>query len=284
MNKTLTKLFYYCARFLQVQLFLTIASFPFLVAWGLPLSLMTAVGNFIFSPFLTLFLLCASLIFFTECFFIPNGWLIYCLEIITDSWLWCLSWGKKTWLIGFYKPSLLLLMSFVIVAFIIMQHKKLTKLIPSLFSLSFILVIFTSYLSLCVPINTTKIINCGKKQITISLSHGEVEIHDNGSFASKLSPESWIQYSFLSELTKKIGSTHIDHLIITNPGALTFKALSTLCTHITVKKITLPYFTKKLSKYGWKNYFEFKKIVEQEKIQLIREKAKQSNTGISLDK
>lgn len=271
MKQTIKNIFYNLARFLQVQLFVSLASFPILVAWGLPLSLMTAAGNLLFSPFLTAFLLCASLVFFTECLSLPNAWLCFILNKITDVWLWSLGWGQKSWLIGFYKPSYLFLGTIIIVAFLIIQHKRLGKLFPSICALSCLLFFSSGYLLSTKPHNTHYSIECGKKNVTIVITNGTVELHDNGAFSKKLSPDSWIQYTLLSELIKNSGTTHIDHIIITHPGALTFHALCTLCTHITVKKITVPYFNKELSKYGWRKFFEFKRIVEKENIQLVRQ-------------
>ncbi|MCF7900204.1 hypothetical protein K9K77_01710 [Candidatus Babeliales bacterium] len=270
MNTFKEKVFYYLIHFLQVQLFLTLASFPILVAWGLPLSIMTAVGNLIFSPFLTAFLLCASLVFFTECLYIPNGWLIYLLEKITNFWIWCLSWGQKSWLIGFAKPSLFILIGIVICAFLIMQHKKLGRLLPSLCALSLLLFFSSIYLCSFKPCNTEYDIECGKRKVTIKIKNGITELHDNGALAAKLSPDSWIQYTFLSELTKKSGITQIDHVFISNPGTLTFQALTTLCKHITVKTVSLPFFTRQISSYGWKKFFECKRTLHKENVTLIR--------------
>ena len=79
MKQPLNRFYNHIIQFLQVQLFLSLASLPILVAWGIPFSLATVAGNFLFSPFLTLFLLLSSLIFFTELIFIPNAWLIFFL-------------------------------------------------------------------------------------------------------------------------------------------------------------------------------------------------------------
>jgi len=111
--------------FLQVQCFLSLVSLPVIVAWGLPFSLMTAVGNFIFSPFITIFLLCSSLIFFTELLSIPNQYLIIILEWITKIWLICLSYGSKSWLVGLPTSLLPLLCIIAILTFITFKNKKL---------------------------------------------------------------------------------------------------------------------------------------------------------------
>jgi len=92
-------------RFIIVQLFLTLISLPILVAWGLPLSILSPIGNLIFAPLLTLFLLFSSLVFFCELIYLPNAWLVWPLELITSAWhkLLCLEQGTS--LCAFTKPS-----------------------------------------------------------------------------------------------------------------------------------------------------------------------------------
>jgi hypothetical protein len=47
----------YLVTFTQTQLVITLISLPILVAWGLGYSVMSLVGNLLFSPVLTLFLI-----------------------------------------------------------------------------------------------------------------------------------------------------------------------------------------------------------------------------------
>src|SRR5260370_32295969 len=72
---------------IQLQLFISFISLPFLIGWGLPISLLTPVSTLIFGPFLTCFLLISSLIFFLKLFYVPNAALVSCLELITSVWL-----------------------------------------------------------------------------------------------------------------------------------------------------------------------------------------------------
>jgi hypothetical protein len=270
MKHYLTKSVRYLARFLQVQLFLSLVSLPILVSWGLPLSMMTAVGNFLFSPFLALFLLCSSLIFFTELLGIPNSWLIIVLEKVTTLWSTCLSWGSKSWLVGFYKPSLIFLLLITFVAFLIMQHKKLGKLYPSIACLSLLLCVTTSYLVYSRPRLNLFHVACGKHQVMVMTKQNKVVIKDNGAFSKKLSPDSWVQFTLLPELTKRTGKTTVCQVVVTNPNTLTFQALTSLCKHAQVKSIELPYWDKEQTKAGWHAFFELKRTIEQEKVQIKR--------------
>src|SRR6266478_7808031 len=113
---------------IQLQLFITFISLPFLIGWGLPISLLTPISTVIFGPFLTCFLLISSLIFFLELFYIPNSILIWCLEQITHIWLMCLNLEQRTWLVGFIKPPVIILFLIPLVALVIIHNKKITTL------------------------------------------------------------------------------------------------------------------------------------------------------------
>ncbi|NBP01705.1 MAG: hypothetical protein EBU90_16525 [Proteobacteria bacterium] len=270
MNRFITQWIRYIARFIQVQLFLSTVSLPILVAWGLPISIMTGVGNFIFNPFLALFLLCSSFIFFTELLYIPNDWLIKALEKITEFWAYCLSFGNKGWLIGFDKSSLALVIFATLCAFLTLQHKRLGQLYPSIITLSLILFSTTGYLALNRPCNFEGTITCGKKEISILSFDNKVILKDYGAFAKKLSPESWVQFNLIPEIIQKTGKTKIDCIIVENPSMLTFQALTALCQHSQVAMIELPYFDEELTKAGWRAYFNFKRQVEKEGVIIKR--------------
>ncbi len=270
MKRYISKYLWGLVLFMQVQLFLSLVSLPILVAWGLPISTMTAAGNFLFNPFLSVFLLFSSLIFFTELAYIPNGWLIFILEYVTKFWLWCLSFGQTSWLFGFCRPSLTLLTIVGIGAFLIMQHKRLGKVVPSLITLSLLCLCTTFYLMQTKPKIQRMSIPCGKKAVTITVTFKKVTMIDNGALASNFSPSSWVQYTLLPELAKKTGQTKINHVIITNPNGFTFEALSTLCQHAPVTTIYMPWFTHTLPTWAWRKYFEFARIAKEYHVKIRR--------------
>jgi len=61
-------------NFLHSQLIVTLVALPILVAWGLPSSVMTFIGNLVFAPVLTIIIILASLLFFTQLVGISNAW------------------------------------------------------------------------------------------------------------------------------------------------------------------------------------------------------------------
>jgi len=95
------------------QLFLLLVSWPILLWWGLPISLLALVGNIVFSPIITLFLMLCALLFFTELTGLPNGAFIFLLETLSDWWVGLLGWGSPGFLFKYHCPSVWLLLGMV---------------------------------------------------------------------------------------------------------------------------------------------------------------------------
>ena len=125
--KLVNKFKKYIKSFLIVQITCTIVSLPILVYWGLPISVMSIVGNFLFLPFLTTFLVISSLIFFTQLLSIPNDFLIYLLNHFTKWWNYFLQFGKKEWLIGFANPKLFISTFFIVLLLVVTIKKFVPK-------------------------------------------------------------------------------------------------------------------------------------------------------------
>src|SRR5579862_7575785 len=106
MKQFLNRLYTTSITTLSMQLFLSLVSLPILASWGLPISLMSPIGNVIFSPLLTLFLLLSSIIFFCELFCIPNEFFVWLLELVSQVWRWGLSCTYGSALIACKKPAL----------------------------------------------------------------------------------------------------------------------------------------------------------------------------------
>jgi hypothetical protein len=111
----------YLSNFLQTQLIVTIAAVPILVNWGLSISLMTFVGNLLFSPILTIFLMLSSLVFFTQLLHIPNHLLLVILDWFTRTWANVLDLGSQRWLIEFCRPPTLLLLAIPVATLVILH-------------------------------------------------------------------------------------------------------------------------------------------------------------------
>lgn len=114
---------------LLLQAILTIVAVPFLVAWDLPMSRISIIGNILFTPVITLFILISSLIFLTELLHIPNGFLCSLLNVITKHWLQALSCSSPDWLITI---SMATLTTLIVITLIVPVSKTKTLIVLSI--------------------------------------------------------------------------------------------------------------------------------------------------------
>jgi hypothetical protein len=247
---------------IQLQLFITCISLPFLIAWGLPISLLTPVSTLIFGPFLTCFLLISSLIFFCELLYVPNALLIWCLEKVTFIWLACLNLEQRAWLIAFGRPSLIILFCIPVGALVIIHSKKVTCIIRRILLLALFLI--TMCLGLKFLSHSTTIVEkipCNKGEITLINYNNTFIVVDPGVIAARPSYESFISYSLVPEIIQKTGRLEIDHLVVCRFNKRMLDALQFLATKMIIKKIYIPAWKGRIPLFAWRSYVNLKKTV-----------------------
>ncbi|MBA3954665.1 hypothetical protein H0X48_05090 [Candidatus Dependentiae bacterium] len=238
--------------FLQLQLFLTLISWPILLCWGLPLSLASPVGNFIFTPFLIIFLSLASLVFFSELLYIPNGFLVYLLEQVADWWYTILTYCDRSWLFYSPQPSLGTALLIPALAFLILHTKKLSRPLISTIIFALSIIGIAGYLRYDFnPTGTISIVGHPEKQLTLIHYPQATVLIDPGYLGKTISATNWVTYTLIPELTKKSVQT-IDYLIVLKPSSLVFQALTTLCNKFLVKHIYLVSWSGQLNNTGWR--------------------------------
>lgn len=252
--------------FLQTQLFVTLVSLPFLINWGLGLSLMGIVANLIFSPVITLFITLSSVLFFTELcgFTIPYlGWLI---NTVIDCWHWLLEHGNQHWLYAFARPSTIELVIIGLLPLIIL-HRWMDSPKRRITTMIILLMAIISYLNLRQQL-WADIPEQIEKIDVIHREHG-ITMIDRGFFGRKHNPHKAVCFELKPLLAKKYGSTKINHLIISQVSIRSLQGALACCQEMPVKKITLPFF-KELDKRGWKLFFELTRLIKQNNIILKR--------------
>jgi hypothetical protein len=255
---------------IQLQLFISFISLPFLIGWGLPISLLTPVSTLIFGPFLTCFLLISSLIFFLELFYLPNGALIWCLEMTTSFWLMCLNLEQRAWLIGFTKPPMLILLCIPVLALAAAHSKKITSIPLRIYCLAILLVGTCVALKLFpYPCTTVRTIPCNNGEITLIHHNNNLILIDPGFIASKPSYESLISYTLLPEIVQKTGLMTIDHLIVFKFNKRILDALQFFSTKMTIKNIYIPAWKGRIPSFAWYSYAKLKRTMTAQNGKLI---------------
>ncbi len=256
----LEKIIIWLTNFIRIQLFLTLISWPFLLVWGLPLSLLSFVGNLVFTPFLCGFLFISSLIFLTELFSVPNSTLIIMLEHITNSWLFVTSWGSSRFLLSFATPPPWILLCVPVTTLVILHHRKLHKNSISIAYFLLFFILMGSFLTLFPPKKPIITLLSPYKTSPILINYNkQLILLDPGT--RKKSSGSWVDYTLVPTLIKNYGKQSVDLVIIVNLSKVSGELVQQLCRKKLTKKIVVPdtknYSLEELMVLAQKNSIEF---------------------------
>lgn len=222
--------------FLELQLLISVVILPILIAWGLPISMMTIIGNLVFAQFLTLFIFFSALLFTSDLLGIPNYFIACALEWVTHIWHYFLSWGSASWLIGFplwtFPLSCLCALAACYLYHVNMQSQYQR-------------IIVLTILCLTTPLASKLFQN---KSMQVTITQGSQKMHiikiknkiyafDCGALGARPSSQSWIEYTLASTMVKTLGATHIDTLVLCKSNSRTPQAMQALIQHIPTKHI-----------------------------------------------
>ncbi|MCX5922417.1 MAG: hypothetical protein NTX86_03750 [Candidatus Dependentiae bacterium] len=242
-----------------------------LLWWGLPISLLSPIGNLIFGPVLTLFLSLSSLLFFTEMLYIPNGWIAKLLDWTTQAWLYVLNIDGHPWLYGFAKPSLAILIIIPVLALCVIQYKRFTNTLQSVVCLGLLLIGSCLYLKTnYAKTESIEELACNKGTLTILHDSAGCIVIDPGVIGQKIAAASWTEYTLAPHLIKTSGKTTIDCLILLQPTAMLFDAVTALVTKVKVNTIYLIYWEGLVPKKTWHSFFAMRRALEAQGIPLKR--------------
>ena len=257
--------------FLYTQVIVTLIAFPVLVSWGLGISSMTFVGNLVFTPLLSSFLLISSLIFCTELLALPNSFLIVALEHLTLWWHWLLSLSSRSWIIYFAKPPTWILFIIPLLTLWIMRTKRLRtpkqRLATSSCLLGTVIIFFLSWTQHLQHQEKTIVF---ANNFIIKNTDIGIRVIDNGFLNRKKSVEKFVEFELKPLLVGAFGTPVIDELIIQQPGSGSFATAAALCNNQYVKTIRISYFEPFESKIAWAHFFKMKTAAQENGVELRR--------------
>ena len=218
---------------IRLQFFAAALSLPILIAWGLPISVMSIAGNLFATPFLIATLLLSSLLFLTELAHLPNSLLYAATNWITDIWHWLLGFSTESWLIGFNAPpftvSILLCIAVAGGLWVLVNRYKLGLEIASCITMA-------ACIGICFVFKYR--LNDDLEKIYCVTRHGQNRVIDSGFFARKTSYKSPARYRIKPQLYKVFGSSIVHQWHCTYAGTRSLRALAVLLDHISIKEIS----------------------------------------------
>lgn len=234
-KKFITGLKFWLFETLKLQLFLNIISFVILIQWGLPISIMSPIGNILFAPMLTIFLILSSLVFFTELLSISNWLLTISLEVFTNFWIKLLNLSCESWKISYAKPHLAISVIGIILSIIVYKHNGIKNNFNKLIYLILIFILMILSTKINIFSNNSNFLTYQNEKIEIILDRNKVIITDNGLLEK--ASWYWIQYNLITYLIQKYGHTNIERLEIKNMNKKIYTNLKILSKKCNIKLI-----------------------------------------------
>ncbi len=232
MQNLLTPVVRWVRTALKVQFLTTALSLPVLIGWGLPLSMMSIVGNIAATPFLLATLFMSSLLFITELLHIPNQLLCTGTNHLISAWHFLLKQGNSEWLIGAPAPhptvSILLCALVAMGIWVCVSRFKISLVIASI-GASLLCVVLGILLSHTTTHDVEKLTCYKRNEQTI--------VADHHFFAQKPQPLQAVRYTVKPLLLKKFGSLRVDIWRTSHAGIRTLRGLREALNEIKIASI-----------------------------------------------
>ncbi len=210
----------YILSFLELQFVISLMSLPLLIVWGIPISIMSPLANFIFTPLLILFLWISCLASICIIAHIPCNIFESILNSLTNFWLYLLSFSKPTWLIGF--PIKMLYLSIIIFIAIILWYILIRPIqettVIFLTSCWFFMILIQPFFA-----NKTKLQQVSNLPLWTLRIADKTYVIDNGALCTRKNMYTNLDYTILPKLIYHTGFTTIDTIIFNKPSTQIIK-------------------------------------------------------------
>lgn len=111
---------------------------------------------------------------------------------------------------------------------------------------------------------------CNGSEVTLIHDDQKLVMIDPGAIGKRVNAASWIEFTLIPHLISSSGKTTIDDLILLQPGAMLFQAVTTLITKIKVKKIYLVCWQGSLEKHEWRSFFLMREAAQEQNVTIER--------------
>ncbi len=260
-HRLLKKMGNWLLDFVYIQFYVTLFSLPILVAWGLPLSIFSPLGNLIFNPFILIFLLLSSLIFFGALLSIPTTWPAYALDTLTQWWLSCMNLAPHNSSVGFCEPPWIILICIPLITLAIVHH-PLTRARNRSIACFTLLLTLVSLGSVFSRSDDILSIPCNNGAITVLQHRNQTIIIDPGFIGQRPSGKQWAQYELIPAITKRTGIAQLNTVICLQPTATILQALEQMCHTTNIERLMIPYWDGTVSKGMNRAWHSLKKTAE----------------------
>lgn len=210
----------YVLSFLELQFVISLMSLPLLIIWGIPISIMSPLANFIFTPLLILFLWVSCLATICIIMHIPCHIFEITLNKLTDFWIYLLSFSKPTWLIGF--PIAMIYLSGIIFIGIVAWYifiRPTQKTTVIFLTSCWIFMIFVQPFFA----HNIKLQQISDLPLWAFRIANKTYLIDNGALCTRKNMYTNLDYTILPKLIYHTGYTTVDTIIFNKPSTQIIK-------------------------------------------------------------
>lgn len=97
-------------------------------------------------------------------------------------------------------------------------------------------------------------IPCNKGAVHLIQHNNQLILIDPGYMGQTIGASSWVQFTLVPHIIKHTGRTYLDHCIVLQPSAMTFKAVESLMLKMPITHLYIPYWQGTLSRAGLHAY------------------------------
>lgn len=234
-------------KFFATQLCVTLISWPLMLEWGLPVSILSPLGNAIFNPFVSAFLALCALITGAEILHIPHAFLDISLEKITAVWLTIIKIAPPGLVLTLQKPPLILSLCAPIGTILIMHCRAIRGILRKIAALGALFVTLTIIFALLPQTRRTTIPYASHSIPVYRQNNGTLLAIDAGFVRRTAGMENWVTFTLLPELSIHFGRQVIDQYVCKKLTPATEQLMRLLCEKQVIRALTIPSPTKKES-------------------------------------
>ena len=200
----------------ELQILMFVLLLPVFIWWGIPYSQYAFFGNVIFLPFLWVFLILSLGNVILEFFHIPNSFLIFIQNKVTNMWILILQYGDASWFWCFHHKVFIPSILITAIIFYVYTFKNYNLYQRMLFLTCCILIMcIANYIA--IPKYGISTLHYKHKTLFIFKRHNALHLIDNGVLGCLQNPRSWIEYTLLPACCKTHGTYNIRSIILKKP-------------------------------------------------------------------
>ncbi len=227
-------------KYLNLHLAISLFSISMLSQVNIPISTLAIIGNFLFGPFLLIFLAIALLLLFAQLLHLPDAPLTKIITIHTDLWDKLLAIAPKKFNVilsdtytTYYLSAIFILIPIIFPNLLFYKISEAKK---------FIYLLFCTIIIISIPLifpEKGPLMSSFNKKLVLNYEAGNITATNFGLFSKRTNANKLIEYQLRPFVIKNFGTLNIKNLIVIKPNKENVNGTILMTKIFDIEKITL---------------------------------------------